>query len=77
MTQSIESGYVLRQRKGSRWVSVIAPDGRISTVIGELAKDTAEAIILATGAKVGNTRPCATCPHKLPGGCVKWACIYE
>lgn len=77
MTQIIESGYVLRQRKGSKWVSVIAPDGRTSTVIGELSADTAKAIILATGAKVGDTRPCATCPHKGPNGCVKWTCIYE
>jgi hypothetical protein len=78
MTQIIESGYILRQRKGSKWVSVIAPGGRISTVIGELSKDTAKAIIRATGEKVvNNIRPCATCPHKGPSGCVKWTCIYE
>jgi hypothetical protein len=76
MRQVIESGYTLRQREGSKWVSVIAPDGRISTVIGELSKDTAKAIILATEKKVGNTRPCVICPHKGPSGCVKWTCIY-
>jgi hypothetical protein len=50
------NGTILEQQKGSQWVKLYFPDGRSKKVIGQLTKDSVEAIVVYSAQPIEQVR---------------------